>query len=139
MSLLRFSTLFLLALLALAPGCRRETPEAAFKAFVTAVRAGDRDVAWDAFSKQTRGALESYLAQQRGPGSPERPAKDVLFDGQLLSSMREILYVDVLTQSGGRAVLEIVDENEEKQQVTMVLEDERWRVELPIPGAAGGA
>ena len=53
--------------------------------------------------------------------------------------MREILYVDVLTQSGGRAVLEIVDENEEKQQVTMVMEEGRWRVELPIPSPAGGA
>jgi len=130
--------LSLLTLAVVVAGCRGETPEAAFKAFVSAIRSGDRDAAWDAFSQQTRSALQDYLERQRLPGAASRPAKDVLFDTQLLSSMREILYIDVLTQSGGRAVLQIVDEQEEKQQVTMVLEEGHWRVELalPSPGAA---
>lgn len=128
----------LLACAALGPGCRGDTPEAAFKAFITAVRAGDRDAAWEAFSKKTQRALEAYLGQQRPPGAPVRAAKDELFDSQLLMSLREILYIDVLTQSGGRAVLEIVDENEEKQQVTMVLEEGRWCLELPVPAPPGG-
>jgi hypothetical protein len=119
---------------ALGAGCRDGArPETALQSFLSALRRGDTEATWNAFSKQTQTGLEAFWQTKAPPGSAGRPVKEMLFESGLVRTMREVVRVEVLTQSGGKAVLEIVDEADEKQQLRMVLEDGSWKVDLDLP------
>ncbi len=120
--------------LALVVGCRDDSrPEPALQNFLSALRRGDTDATWACFSKQTQSGLEAFWQAKAPPGAASRPVKDVLFENGLVRAMREVVRIEVLTQSGGKAVLEIVDDSDEKQQLRMVLEDGRWKIDLDLP------
>ncbi|MBN2357826.1 MAG: DUF4878 domain-containing protein [Deltaproteobacteria bacterium] len=120
--------------LALAVGCRGGSdPEAALQGFLSALRRGDAEAAWNGFSRQTRDGLEAFWQAKAPPGSARRPVKEVLFESGLVRTMREVVRVEVITQSGGKAVLELIDDADEKQQLRMVLEDGGWKVDLDLP------
>jgi hypothetical protein len=128
---LRHSLVSLLLLAAVA--CQDRGPEDAFRAFTLALSKGEHARAWELFSADTRQALDTQLRAQHLV-SDRQPAHAVLFERGLLRSSREIVGIEVLTQSGGRAVLRVSDEEGEQQQVTMVLEDGAWKVHLELPG-----
>lgn len=118
----------------LCAGCRDDArPETALQSFLSALRRGDTEATWNAFSKQTQSGLEAFWQAKAPPGSAGRPVKEALFESGLVRTMREVVRVEVLTQSGGKAVLEIVDDADEKQQLRMVLEEGRWKVDLDLP------
>ena len=127
--------LLLLAVVGLAPAaCRDEArPESALQVFLSALRRSDTEATWNAFSKKTRADLEAFWQAKAPPGSAGRPVREVLFESGLVRGMREVVRVDVITQSGGKAVLELVDDNDEKQQLRMVLEDGGWKVDFDLP------
>ncbi|MFH1808235.1 MAG: hypothetical protein ABIJ09_05805 [Pseudomonadota bacterium] len=120
----------LLTLLALA--CSEDSPEKAFRAFTLAVSKGEHARAWDLFSVDTRTRLDSMIRAQ-DPSAKGDQVHEVLFQRGLLRATREIVGIEVLTQSRGRAVLRVSDEEGEQQQVTMVLEDGAWKLLLELP------
>lgn len=122
-----------LLLLLFVVACKGATPEDAFRAFTLALSKGEHARAWELFSADTRAQLEGRLQAQQLTGD-RQPAHAVLFERGLLRASREIVGIEVLTQSGGRAVLRVSDEEGEQQQVTMVLEDGAWKVHLELPG-----
>jgi len=135
---MRRQTVFLLVLfvvgLALAAGCRDDAkPEAALQNFLTALRRADGEATWNALSKQSRSGLEAFWQAKAPAGSASRPVKEVLFESGLMRTMREVVRVEVVTQSGGKAVLELVDDADEKQQLRLVLEDGSWKIDLDLP------
>ena len=114
-------------------GCPDNAPERAFDVFYRALQRGDVDTAWASLSQRTRTALEGVVARATPPGAVSRPAQQVLFEQGMLAPMREILSVQVLNRAGEQATLQVEDEAEQKQQITMVLEQGEWRVVLPVP------
>jgi hypothetical protein len=124
-----------LLLLLLVVACKDDKPEDAFRAFTLALSKGEHARAWELFSADTRTRLDALVGAQRLAADKE-PAHAVLFERGLLRASREIVNIEVLTQSGGRAVLRVSDEEGEQQQVTMLLEDGAWKVHLDLPGDA---
>jgi len=126
--------IFAFVVIALVGGCRDDMrPEAALQSFLSALRRGDTEATWNSFSKQTRDGLEAFWQAKAPPGSARRPVKDALFESGLVRNLREVVRVEVITQSGGKAVLELVDDTDEKQQLRMVLEDGGWKVDFDLP------
>lgn len=101
--------------------------------FVAALRNGETEKAWNYFCPNTQKQLTDLLAKATPSGAKPQPPQKMLFEGGLFKNMREITRVEVLTQSKGRAVLQVVDETEAKQQLTMVLEQEKWCLQLELP------
>jgi hypothetical protein len=126
-------SLYPLFLLVFLGACQRESPEAAFDAFYKALRRGDVDGTWLGFSEQTQKKLEDYLAANSPPGVEKKSARARLLDEKLVRASRQIVRVEPLTQSAGKAVLEVTDDIGEKQQVRMVFENKAWRVDIDLP------
>ena len=124
---------FALWLLLFALACKDDKPEDAFRAFTLALSKGEHARAWEMFSADTRKQLDARIQAQH-LGGDRQPSHAVLFERGLIRATREIVGIEVLTQSGGRAVLRVSDEEGEQQQVTMLLEDGTWKVHLELPG-----
>jgi hypothetical protein len=123
-----------LALLALsATACRRaEGPDAAYRAFAAAARAGDAGQVWTRLSERSRAALDARAKDlaARAPGVP--PSGRDLALGDLSAGAPRISKVEVLRASGDGAVLAVTVEGADRPaEVEMVREGGRWRVVLP--------
>lgn len=127
----------LLSLCALA-GCREQppsTPEAAYRAFASALRAGDRAAAYAALSEPTREAIEARATQiaEASKGMVKNDPAVMLF--QSGTRPEPLGEVKVLEQHDTTAVLEVGG-----ARVTMVRDTAgRWRVDLHDAFAARGA
>jgi len=130
------SPLALLAALALAlasAGCRRPAgPDAAYRAFAAAARAGDSGRVWELLSEGSRAALDARAKAlaARVPGLPASGREQAL--GDLAAGAPRIVDVAVKNESGDSALLAVTAEGVDRtQEVRMVREGGRWRVVLP--------
>jgi len=122
----------LVALLAL-PACRRPAgPEATYRAFAAAARAGDAAEAWALLSEGSRAHLDARARAlaDRVPGLPAS-GRDLLL-GDLAAGAPRLAKVTVVRESGDGAVLAVAVEGAvAPAEVTLAREGGRWRVVLP--------
>jgi hypothetical protein len=133
------ATLVLAALALAAPGCRRgggSGPEATYRAFAAAARAGDAARAWPLLSARSRAAFDerAKALAARVQGAPASGRELLL--GDLAAGAPRIAKVVVLRESADAAVLGVTVEGSDRQEeVSLVREDDAWRVVAP-EGAA---
>jgi hypothetical protein len=123
--------LLLLALVVLA--CEPKPPDAAetYRAFTTALGAGESETAWALLSKQTRAALTTAaVAAAAAEGKPAPADGRRLAFGEARQLSRKVQRVEVRSATATTAEVEVVDEKEAHERVTLVREDGGWRVEL---------
>jgi len=130
-------TALLAAALALAlPGCKRDLPpDARYRAFADAARAGDGEVVWSMLSESSRAALDARAraaAARAPPGVIRSSGRDLVL-GDLSPQSRRIRSVSTVRVSGATAVVAVELEGEERaHEVTLVREGGSWRVVLPF-------
>src|SRR5262245_26822614 len=112
---------FVLALTLLSSACS-ETPQKGFERFFAAVAAGSDD-AYARLSTRAQ-AQVSAAAQAQG----KEPAK-YLTSAVPKTTLRSI---DVVEEHDAKAIVEVKDALGNKERVTMVKEDGRWRVDLSL-------
>ncbi|HLV59988.1 MAG TPA: hypothetical protein VKY51_01145 [Fredinandcohnia sp.] len=126
-SSLAIPLVFALALL----GCSAtaDTPDRAFRAFVTHLQAGEVDEAWELLSRRSQDEL-TRIVHERSVASegaiPDDPKRVALGDAELA---RPIDAVEIQSQTEDRATL-LVRSGEETMPVQMVRENGKWKVEL---------
>ena len=125
--------LLLPLLLLLSTSCRERGPEQSFRAFYLAVSKSDGQAAWALLSRETQQGIEKYIAASTQPGVKAPSAQKMLVEGGYLRAVRQLASVETINQARGRATLKVVDETGETQLVTLIKEDDTWRLLLPIP------
>lgn len=123
---------WLLALV-LAAGCSAGTrsPEGAVRAFAEAAADGDRAAVWKLLGPATRKKLEDD-ARHAAEVSGRRAMKpeEMLAVGWFPPRMR-VDDVREVAREHGRATVEVVGKNGERESVSCVDEGGAWKVELP--------
>lgn len=115
--------------------CQRATPpDVAFRAFVKAAGDRDSDGAWAMLSHQTQASFTDFAkaAAAKAPGVVTSDPKLMLF-GDAMQQVHQVKSVAILKEEAERAVLKVEDEGGRADEVTMVKEAGKWKVEIPIP------
>jgi hypothetical protein len=107
------------------------SPDAAARAFVSAARAGDRRAAYALLGPATRQALERAAADatEKVGGSRRFEAADLLEVGVSAASWSPVGY-EVTERQDARAVVVVEGPSGQRDRLTVVRVDGRWRVEL---------
>lgn len=106
-------------------------PEAAFRAFRSALARGDTESVWRFLGPQTRAALEARAAGL--PESGRSPAR--LLVAAWVADESEIDTVERLEYSEEAAKLRVRTALGREFELTLFRSDEGWRLELPLPAA----
>jgi hypothetical protein len=127
------------AVLAALPACGRDLPpDATYRALVRAMADRDAEAAWALLSADSQRWLQERArgAAAAAPGVVSSSARQLLVGDASLGapSPRSI---EVVSASADRAVLRVEGRAGAPQDVTLVREGGRWRVEIPRPAAAG--
>jgi hypothetical protein len=124
--------LLLLLLLVAAPACGwTRSPEAAVRALTEAAEAGDRTTVYRLLGPATRARLAADVARAAvAAGRRDLKPEDLLGVGWSPPRWRAVEF-DTIARGGGRATVEVRGRDGEREQVSCVLSDGRWQVELP--------
>lgn len=119
----------LLALLTLACSANADSPDRAFRTFVSHIQAGEVDEAWELLSARSQDELSRMVHErsvESGGAIPDDPKRVALGDVELA---RPIDAIEIESQSEDRATL-LVTSGEETMPVQMVRENGKWKVAL---------
>ena len=122
-------------LVPLLAGCARDPgPDAAYRSLAQAVAERDADKAWSLLSRDSQRRLDALAreAAARAPGVVAPSGRQILLGDAALAS-RPLARVEVASQEGDRAVLQVEEAGRPPRRVSMVREGRGWRVELPPP------
>jgi hypothetical protein len=131
---MRRSLLVVLALLAVSACRREEGPDAAYRAFAAAARAGDAVTVWALLSEGSRAAFDARskaLAAELPGVTPE--GRDLVV-GDLSAGAPRIEKVEVLRVTGDEAVVGVKLRGAPEAppaEVRLVREGGAWRVVVP--------
>lgn len=128
-------------------GCRsdRQTPEEALRQFVSDVQNRRAKDAWAAISAQSRAKIteQAEAVAQAAGKKPPKPAAMALFSHLELVALRMPESASVVSPLGNQVMLRVSVEGGKTANLKMVLEDNRWKVDLldalePYSGAGMG-
>jgi hypothetical protein len=127
------------AVLAALPGCGRDLPpDGTYRALVRAMADRDADAAWALLSVESQRWLQERArsAADAGPGVVSSSARQLLVGDASLGAPAP-RSIEVVSASAERAVLRVEGRAGAPQDVTLVREGGRWKVEIPRPAAGG--
>lgn len=115
--------------------CRspRAHPEDTVAALIEVVRAGDRAAAYDLLGPTTRQRLEALAAGARRSTGRLTLAPSDLLGTSWAPPAWEAAHLRTLANDGRSATVEVSGVGGERQELTLVRDHERWRVELAAP------
>lgn len=136
---LRLAAVAALAL-ALGPACSRDlSPDATYRALAKAVAERDGDAAWALLSAGSQVWLQERAkgAAAAGPGVVNSSAR-LLLIGDAALGARPPRSIEVVSEGADRAVLRVEAPGGAPQDVTLVREGGRWKVQIPPSPAGSG-
>lgn len=126
---MRWALVCLLSLAGCSAGTR--SPEGAVRALIEAGATGDREDAWRLLSSGTRRRLESDARRAAMTASRrDLQAIDLLAVGWFPARFH-VADVREVERSGDHAVVEVRGTQDERERLSCVREDGRWKVEVP--------
>lgn len=108
------------------------SPEAAVRSLVAAARAGDRLAVYQRLGPRTRAHIEGLLTSARKTGATRILKPEDLVTVGWVPPAWEAAGTRVLARHDEEAEVEVYSAAGDRQSVKTVLENESWRVELPL-------
>jgi len=121
--------------LATGGGCSgggESSPESAVTALIASARAGDRLGVYQHFGPRTRGRIDEMLAGARKTGGTRMLRPEDLVTVGWVPPQWEAAGTRILRRDENEAEVEVYSATGDRQNIRVVREDRRWKVELPL-------